>query len=177
MKLPAFCGTGRFIIFSKRPATSPYFEPVQSIPRRRSIPWRPFFNIILLFEPQSSKWSLYHSFPTRTLCDLSCLPYETHDPPISFFFIWSHEKYLVRCTDHETPYYAVFSVPLLPHLLGPNIFLSSLFSNNLSLCFSLNLTEQVFTSIWNNGKVIILYTLIFVFFVSKWKTKILDGMF
>jgi hypothetical protein len=30
-----------------------------------------------------------------------------------------------------------------PSLFGPNIFLSTLFSNTLSLCFSLNVRDQV----------------------------------
>jgi hypothetical protein len=38
--------------------------------------------------------------------------------------------------NHEVPYYVVFSTPLF--LLGPNIFLSTLFSNTLDVYFRTN---------------------------------------
>jgi hypothetical protein len=42
---------------------------------------------------------------------------------------------LVRSTDHKAPPYVLFSTtPVNASLLGPNIFLGTLFSNTLSLC-------------------------------------------
>jgi hypothetical protein len=46
-------------------------------------------------------------------------------------------KYLVSSIDHKAPHCAVFSTPLLSRTLGPNISLSTLFSNTLGLCPSL----------------------------------------
>jgi hypothetical protein len=46
-------------------------------------------------------------------------------------------------------------------LLGPNILLSTLFSNTLSLCSSLSVRDQVSHPYRTTGKVIVLYTLIF----------------
>ena len=40
---------------------------------------------------------------------LSSPPYVLYHPPISFFLIWSPEKYMVRSTDRKVPRYAVFS--------------------------------------------------------------------
>jgi hypothetical protein len=69
---------------------------------------------------------------------LSSPPYVPHVLPISVFLTWSPEWYLVRSTELKALCYAVFSTPLLPHSLGPNILLSTLFSKTLSLHSSLN---------------------------------------
>ena len=57
-------------------------------------------NIILSSAPGYSKWSLslriQHQNPLHTFHNSFVL----HTPPISFFYIWSPEKYLVRNTDH-----------------------------------------------------------------------------
>jgi hypothetical protein len=42
---------------------------------------------------------------------------------------------LVESTSHEVLHYAVFFTLLSPHLFGPNILLSTLFSNTLDLCY------------------------------------------
>ena len=65
------------------------------------------------------------------------------DPPISSSIMWS-PKYLARRTKHEDPRYAVFSsVALSPLSWAQNNFLSTLFSNILSLLFFLTMTAQV----------------------------------
>jgi hypothetical protein len=46
-------------------------------------------------------------------------------------------------------------------LLGPNILLSALFSNTLSLRSSLNVSNQVSHPYRTTGKIIVLYILIF----------------
>ena len=56
-------------------------------------------------------------------------------------------------------------------LLGPNILLIALFSNNLSLRSFLNLSDQFSHPYETTGKIIVLYILIFKFFISNWKTK------
>jgi hypothetical protein len=61
--------------------------------------------------------------------------------------------------------------------LRPNILLSTLLSNNLSLCSSLNVSDQVSYIYKATGKIIVLYILIFLFldieledkrFCTKW---------
>jgi hypothetical protein len=47
-------------------------------------------------------------------------------------------------------------------LFGPNILLSTLFSNTLSLCSSLNVRDQVSHPYKTTGKIIALYILIFM---------------
>jgi hypothetical protein len=46
-------------------------------------------------------------------------------------------------------------------LLGPNILLSTLFSNTLSLCSSLSVRDQISHPYKTTGKTTALYTLIF----------------
>jgi hypothetical protein len=58
-------------------------------------------------------------------------------------------------------------------LLGPNILLNTLFSNNLSLCSSLNLSDQVSLPYRTTVKIIVLYILIFIILHSKLQDKIL----
>jgi hypothetical protein len=52
-------------------------------------------------------------------------------------------------------------------LFGPNILLSTLFRNTLSLCSSLNDRDQVSHPYRTTGKMIALYILIFTFFDSR----------
>jgi hypothetical protein len=56
-------------------------------------------------------------------------------------------------------------------LLGPNILLSTLFSNILSLRSSLNVRDQVSQPHKTTGKIVNLYILIFMFVASKLETE------
>jgi hypothetical protein len=57
--------------------------------------------------------------------------------------------------------------PVTSSLFGPNILLSTLFSNIHSLCSSLNVRDQVSHPYRTTGKIIVLYSLIFKFFDSR----------
>ena len=86
--------------------------------------------------------SLFHSgFLTVNLCVPLHMP---HAPPTSCFFIWSPEKHFWGIQIIKL--LAMLSSPF-PHLvpLGPNVFLSTLFSNTLRP-YSLNTQREWHTS-------------------------------
>ena len=56
-------------------------------------------------------------------------------------------------------------------LLGPNIFLNTLFSYTLSLRSSLSMSDQVSHPYKTKGRIIVLYVLIFIFLDSKLEDK------
>jgi hypothetical protein len=64
--------------------------------------------------PGSSRWSIRSGFPNKPL--YACLLSQNmlNASPISFFLIWSFEKYLARGTD-QAPHYVIFSTSLLSH--------------------------------------------------------------
>jgi hypothetical protein len=66
--------------------------------------------------------------------------------------------------------------PNTSSLFGPNVLLSTLFSNTLSQCFSLNVRNQVSRPYRTTGKTIVLYILISMFFDSRWENKILHWL-
>jgi len=61
--------------------------------------------------------------------------------------------------------------PATSSLLGPNILLSTLFSDTLNSCASLNVSYQVLYPYKTTGKIIFLYILIFVFLDSEPEDK------
>jgi hypothetical protein len=57
--------------------------------------------------------------------------------------------------------------PVTSSLFGPNILLSTLFSNTPSLCSSLNVRDLASHPYKTTGKIIVLYILILKFFDSN----------
>jgi hypothetical protein len=106
-------------------------------------------------------------FPTKTLC-AHILPLRATCPVHLSLLDSSPELYLVRRTEHKAPHYAVFPTYLLPHpSRAQNNILSTIFSKTLSLHSSLNVSNQVSHPYKTTGKIIVLYTLIFIRLDSK----------
>jgi hypothetical protein len=84
-----------------------------------------------LFPPRCPHQNPVFTSPLHHACHM---PHPSH----SSLFL-SPVEYLVSSTEHEAPRYVVFSTPLLSR---PNILLSTLFSNTLSLCSALSVTDQ-----------------------------------
>jgi len=103
-----------------------------------------YFNIILPSTPKCSKWSLSFRFPTKNLYTslLSPIRVTCHVYLILLSFIIR----ITFCKKYKSLGPSLCSFPkhactLSP--LGPNIFLNTQFSNNLSQSSSLNVTDQV----------------------------------
>jgi hypothetical protein len=95
-----------------------------------------------------------------------------HAPPISIFSILSPARYWVRSIDHSAPHYVIFfNSSVTSSLLGPDILLSTLFSNTHSLRSSFNVSDQVSHPYRTRGKIIVLYILFFKFLDSNLKYK------
>jgi hypothetical protein len=66
------------------------------------------------------------------------MPHPTHPP-------CSHHSILVGSTNHEAPHYVIFSTPVTLSNSGPNISLSTLLSNTLSLCSTFSVQTNLHT--------------------------------
>jgi len=76
---------------------------------------------------------------------------------------------MVKSTDHEAPRYVDFSTPVTSSRLRPNIFLSTLFSNTLSIHVrhSLNVIDEASHPYKTRDRITIQHTLIFYMFRQK----------
>jgi hypothetical protein len=118
-KFPIFYGTWKFITtFTIALHLSTLFARlIHSIPSQptdlRSIlilsSHVQVFQVVYLLKVSPTKLCMHFSSPP-------CVP---HALPISSFLIWSPKWYLVRCSNHGGPYYAIFSSLLLPIPLRP----------------------------------------------------------
>ena len=138
----------------QQPITCPYSEPDQSSPCPHFMSWR--FILILAFP-------LCLGFPSGLL--------PSGLTPISFFLIWLSEYRSL-----SSSLYSLLHFPATSSFLGSNILLSSLFSNTLSRRYSLSVFDPVSHPYKTTGKVIILYTLIFIFLGSKVEDKIFSAV-
>jgi hypothetical protein len=90
------------------------------------------------------------------------------------FIIWKILGAAYRSSSSSLCSFLYFSVT--SSVLVPNISLSTLFSNTLSLCSSLIVCDQVSHPHKTTGKIIVLYILIFKFLGSKLEGKIVHWL-
>jgi len=102
---------------------------------------------------------------------LSCFPCVLHAPFISFLFILSGEEYRSQSFSLCSPFHS----PVNSSLLGPNVVLSILSSNTRNLHSYFNVTDQDSHPYKTKGKMIVLYTLKFIYLESG-RQKIRHGM-
>jgi hypothetical protein len=111
-------------------------------------------------------------FPSNTLYTFYFAPHRTTYPAhliiLDLIILIIHgEEYKLW----SSSLCSVLQSPVTSSLFGPNILLSTLFSNTFSLRSSLNVRDQVWHPYRSTGKITVLYILIFMFLDSRRKEK------
>ena len=119
---------------SQVPATCPYPEPHRSSPCPRIPLPELHFNIILPSTPGSSKWYISLRFPTIILHT----PLQSHiratcPAHLILLDLITRTIFGEQYRSLSSSLCSFLHSPVTPSLLGPNILLSTLFSNTLSL--------------------------------------------
>ena len=129
------------------------------------------FNIILPSTPGSPKWSLSLRFPHQNPVCVYPLTHTCQCPTqLTLLNLITWTILGKEYGSLSTSLCRFFHSPIPSPPLGPNILLSTLFSHTLSLCSSLNVSDQV-SHPYATCKIIGLYILIFKFLDSKLEDK------
>ena len=116
------------------PATCPYPEPEQSSPCPLSHILKIQLHIILPATPGSPKWPLSPRFPTKTQHTFLLSPIHATCPAHLILLDLITRTILgEECRSLSSLLCSCLHYPVTSSLLGPNILLSTLFSNTLSL--------------------------------------------
>ena len=153
------------------PATCPYSEPVQSIPPHPTS-WRS----ILILSSHLCLGLPSRLFPSglRTKTPYTPLPSPIHATCPAHLFLLDLITRTIFGEDYRSLSSSLCSFlhsPVTSSLLGPNILLTTLFSNTLSLRFSLNVSYHVSHPYKTPDKIIVLCNVIFKFLDSKMEDK------
>ena len=154
----------------KAPVACPCPEPYQSIPCPPSHFQKIHLTIILASMPGSPKWSPSLRFPHQNPVYTFPRPHTCYTPCLSHSY-FDHLHNICWGVQNIKLLVYISPLPVTLALLGPNILLSTLFSNTLSLRSSLNVRSKFHTHTKITGKVMVLYILIFIFLVSKLEYK------
>ena len=112
-----------------------------------------YFNIILQSRPVSPKWSPSLRFPNQNPVYTSALSIRATWPAHFIFLVLITPTIFGECRSLSPSLGSFFYSPITSSLLGPNILLSALFSNTLSLCSSLKTSDEVSHPYKTKGKI------------------------
>ena len=147
----------------KSPPPVPILSQINPVPVSPSHFLKNHFNIFLPSMPRSFKWLLFSRSPHQSPVHAFSIPH-TYYMPAQLILIdlitrlLFGEVYISLCSSLCGLHHS----PVTSSLLGLNIFLSTIFWNNLSLRFSLDVTYQISHPNKTTGKIIVLYYLIFI---------------
>ena len=154
------------------PVSCPCPEPDQSSQCPSSQFLKIHLNIILFSTPWSSKWSVSHTFPHQNAVFIFfssiCATCPGHLILLNLITqIMFGEEYISLSSSLCSLLHTHFT----SSYLGTNILLSTLFSDILSPCSSLSVSDQVSLPYKTKGKIIVLCIFIFIFLDSKLQDK------
>ena len=128
-------------------------------------------NIILPSTPGSPKWSLSLKFPHKNPVYASTLPIRATCSAQLILLDLITRTILGEYRSLSSTLCSFLHSPVISPFLGPNILLSTLFSNTLSLCSSFIVSDQVSHPYKTTGKILVLCILIFKFLNNKLEDK------
>jgi len=144
------------LLLSQMTATCPFPEPDQTSPCPPTHFLKIHLNIILSSTPGSSKWPLSFSFPYQNSVYTFPLPLTCYIPRTSLLNLITWTIFGEEYRSFSSSLCSFLHSPVTSSHLDPNIFLSTLFSNTLSLRSSLSVSDQVSHPYRTTGKIIIL---------------------
>ena len=171
-KFPIFYGTRMFITAFKcsRHLSLSWASSIQSI-TSHSISWRTILILSSHLHLVLPNGIFPSGFPNKTPYTPLLSPKRAICPAHHILLDFITRKIVVegyRSLSSSLCSFIHFLVT--PSLLGPNILLNTVFSNALSLCSSLSVSDQVSHS-RKKGKIVVLYILISYFWTANWKKE------
>ena len=142
---------------SQKPASCPCPEPDQSSPCPAPHYLKNNFNIIIPATSRSSKWFL----PTKTLYTPLLSPISATCPTHLILL-----DLITQIISSSSSLCSFLHSPVTSSLLDSNISLSTLFSNTIILRCSLSVRDHVSYPYETTDKIIILFILVLIFFIS-----------
>ena len=150
----------------------PLMSQLDSVHTPTSYSLKIHLSIILPSMPGSPRWSLSLRFPHQNPVYASPLPCTRYMPQPSILF--NFITWTILGEEYGSFSSSLCSFPHSPvtsSLLGPNILLSTLFSDTLSLCSSHNVSDKVSHLYKTTGRITVPYILIFKFLDSTLEHK------